>query len=385
MKMLNAPYLKTFSAAFALALCTAIFPGVSALAQGTSVRGHVQNAAGQPFTSGEVKFTTEKTTPTAELKFPANRVFAIDGSGNYTATGLPPGDYFVFFYQGGKLADREELTIKASDTSVKLDDDETRPEFINALTPEEKKALEEYKKNNAATTANNAVIANLNNTLKTVRADLAAAAPTKADVSTDVTNMKAAVDAKPDEGLLWLNYGDTLSAEGDHMASDDKKAGKPAITDDAVLKEYSDAVDAYKKSIALDTASKKPSPASQAAAYNQMGNALARSGKVDDAGAAFENAVKAEPARAGMYYKNEAAIFYNAGQNDAAETAAEKAIAADPKLADAYFIKGQALVTKSTFDNKTQKLVRRCVSNVPAAGPRRSEGRTSKGSAGQPW
>ena len=58
------------------------------------------------------------------------------------------------------------------------------------------------------------MIAKLNATLKTVRADLAAAAPNKDDVSKDVAMMKEAVGAKPDEGLLWLTYGDTLMAQG---------------------------------------------------------------------------------------------------------------------------------------------------------------------------
>ena len=54
--------------------------------------------------------------------------------------------------------------------------------------------------------------------LKTVRADLAAAAPNKDDVSKDVTMMKEAVTAKADVGLLWLTYGDTLLAQGRHLA-----------------------------------------------------------------------------------------------------------------------------------------------------------------------
>ncbi len=58
-----------------------------------------------------------------------------------------------------------------------------------------------------------------------------------------------------------------------------------------------------------------------------------------------------------MYYNNEAAVLFNAGQNDAALAAAEKAIVADPNRPDPYFIKGQVLIAKSTFDNKTQKLV----------------------------
>jgi tetratricopeptide (TPR) repeat protein len=192
--------------------------------------------------------------------------------------------------------------------------------------------------------------------LKQVRADLAAAAPTKGDVSADVKSMKEAVDAKPDTGLLWVTYGDTLLAQGDHLAAEDKKASKPSLTDEDVLKNYGDAVEAYKKAIALDSTGAKPNMPEVAAANNQMGTALSRSGKGADAVAAFDAAVKAEPTKAGMYYKNEAVVLFNSNQNNEALAAADKAIAADPNGADPYWIKGQVLIAKSTFDQKTQKL-----------------------------
>jgi tetratricopeptide (TPR) repeat protein len=233
----------------------------------------------------------------------------------------------------------------------------TRPEYVNSMTPEQKKALEEYKKNASAAIDANKKIANLNATLATVRTDLKAAQPTAGDVSKDVSDMKAAVDAKPDESILWISYGNTLEAQGDHLAKADKDAHKPVTSDDEAMKNYNDAIDAYKKGADLNAASKKPVPADQAAAWNGAGNAYAKEGKPADAATAFENAVKAEPPNAGMFYGNEAAVLFNAGQTDAAAAAADKAIAADPNRPDPYFIKGQALIAKSSFDSKTQKIV----------------------------
>ncbi len=319
-----------------------------------SVHGHVTNPAGQPFTPGDVKFTKDKTVEFKDEKFTVTA--PLDANGDYKATGVTPGDYFVYVMQDGKAVDRLELTVKAGDDKT-LDFDMTRADYVKGMTDEQKKALEEYKKKNAEAVNTNKVIAQLNATLKTVRADLAAAAPTKADVSADVTSMKQATDAKADVGLLWLTYGDALQAQGDHMAAEDKKAGKSPMSDDDVLKEYSDAVDAYKKGIDLDAQGKKPAPSDQAVGYNQMGNTLAKAGKSAEASAAFEGAVKIDPTKAGMYYNNEAAVLFNAGQNDAALAAAEKAIVADPNRPDPYFIKGQVLIAKSTFDSKTQKLV----------------------------
>lgn len=318
-----------------------------------SVHGHVVNPAGQPVTAGDVKFTKDKTSAFKDEKF--SNSFPIDGSGNYKGTGVAPGDYRAVVVEDGKMVDYQDVTLKPGEDAT-LDFDMTRAAYLNSMTPEQKKELEEYKKKNAEVMSANQVINKLNATLKQVRADLAAAAPTKGDVSADVANMKQAVDAKPDTGLLWITYGDTLQAQGDHLAAADKAAGKAPMSDDAVLKEYADAADAYKKSIDLDAASKKPSPDVQSAAYNQMGNALAKEGKISDATAAFEGAAKADPPKAGMYYNNEAAIEFNAGQSDAALAAAEKAIATDPNRPDPYFIKGQVLIAKSTFDAKTQKL-----------------------------
>ena len=338
----------------------AIFAGhtVSAQAQtGATVHGHINNALGQPLTTGVVKFTTERTTATADLKFAPNMIFPIDGQGNYTATGLLPGDYFVFVVQGTAIIDRVDLTLTSGDKDKVLNDDMTRPDFIAALTPEQRKQIEDLKAKNATALADNAVIANLNNTLKKVQADLAAAAPGKDDVSADVTDMKAAVDARPSEAVLWTNYGNALLAQGDHLSKADKAASKPALSDPDVLTTYGNATDAFKKAIDLDAASKKPNPASEAAAYNQMGNAFAHAGKGDDASAAFESAVKLAPANAALYYKNEAVVLLNSNQYDQAAAAADKAIAADPKAADPYYIKGQALVVKTTTDPKTGKMV----------------------------
>lgn len=335
---------------------TAVLMAAPAFSQaGTAtVHGHVNNAAGQVLTSGDVKFTKDKTVAYKDAKFLKDA--PIDSNGDYKATGVTPGDYFVYVVQGDKVADQLPLTVKASDTDLTLNDDMTRDEYIKAMTPEARKELEEFKKKNAAVVDANKVIAQLNATLKTVRADLAAAAPNKDDVSKDVASMKQAVDAKADVGLLWLTYGDTLQAQGNHLKSEDKKAGKAPTSDTDMTKDYTDAVDAYKKAIALDSAAAKPNVAGLAADYNQLGNADTQLGKTDDASAAFDSAAKTDPTKAGMYYKNAAAVLYNAGQMDGALAAADKAIAADPNAADAYYIKGQALVTKTTADS-TGKLV----------------------------
>jgi tetratricopeptide (TPR) repeat protein len=315
---------------------------------GATVSGTVTNAAGQPLTNGEMKFSTDKTVPYKDEKFAVTAPIGPDGT--YKAENVPPGDYYVYAVQGDKAADQQSLTVKPDDTNITFNDDMTREEYLKSMTPEARKALEEYKKKNSEVVNANKVIAQLNGTLKTTRADLAAAAPEKGDVSKDVTAMKQATDVKPDVGLLWLTYGDTLQAQGNHMKAEDVKAGKQPSSDPDVTKEFTDAVAAYQKAVSLDSAAAKPNVVGLAADYNQLGNALTQIGKTTDATAAFDKAAQTDPSKAGMYYKNAAAVLYNAGQMDGALDAADKAIAADPNSADAYFIKGQALVTKTAPD-----------------------------------
>lgn len=342
----------TFVAAFAAVMLMLSGPMFAQSATAT-VHGKVNNAAGQVLSAGTVQLTKDKTVEEKSQKF--LQTFPIDKNGTYSGKDVAPGDYFAYVIVDGKRVDRIEVTFKAGEDKT-LDFDMTRPAFLAAMSVEDKKALEEYKKKNSEAVASNAKVANLNATLKTVREDLTAAVPTHADVTKDMTDMKAAVDAKPDEGLLWITYGDVLQAQGDHLAKVDRDEKKSVMSDEAVIKMYTDSIDAYQKGADLNAASKKPAPADQAVAYNQIGNAQAKMGKVKESSAAFEKAVSLAPTGAGMYYNNEAAILFNAQQNDGALAAAEKAIAADPNRPDPYFIKGQVLIAKSSFDSKTSKL-----------------------------
>jgi tetratricopeptide (TPR) repeat protein len=323
--------------------------------EGASVHGHVINPAGQPLEVGDVKLSHDHSSDLKTMKF--TNSFPIGKDGSYTGSGIAPGDYFGYVIADNKIVDFQQVTLKGGDDKT-LDFDMTRAEYVKGMTPAEKKALEEFKAKNAAAVSENKQIANLNGTLKAVREDLAKnAAPTYGDVSKDVTDMKSAVDAKPDESILWYTYAQALEAQGEHLANADRQAHKPVTGDDEAMKDYGQAIDGFKKSADLNAASKKPNIPEQAAAWNSAGNTLAKEGKSEDAAAAFENAVKLEPQNAGMFYGNEAAVLFNANQLDAAAAAADKAIAADPTKPTPYFIKGQALIAKSTFDAKTKKIV----------------------------
>ena len=311
-----------------------------------NIHGKVNNAIGQVIAKGEVKLTTDRTSESKDRKY--QYTFPIDASGNYKGNGIAPGNYVAIVFQDNKSLDFIDSLVIASGDDKVVNFDMSRKEYIDKMTPEEKKALEEFKSKNAEATAANSKIANLNTLLLKARADTKAG-----NYDASIAAMTQATTQKPDEAILWITLGDAQLGSADAAAKAAKTAGKPGSPE--VMQKYSDAATSYKKGIDLNAASKKPNAETAATAYNQLGTSLSKSGNLKEASDAYDAAAKANPASAGMYYFNEAATLYNAEKRDDAAVAADKAIAADPKRADAYYIKGQALIGKATLDAKTQK------------------------------
>jgi tetratricopeptide (TPR) repeat protein len=341
MKILGLRFAAVLAAGF-LGVATLAHP-LRLMAQATaSIHGHVQNPAGQPITQGSVGLTTDRSSGTTNPKF--DYTFPIDGSGNYTGTGIKPGNYLVIVFQDAKHLDFLPEQLSAGDDKT-VDFDMTRKEYIDKMTPAERQQLEDFKKKNAEVSAVNAKIQNLNALLTSART------ATKAgDFDTAVKNMTDATTAKPDEPILWDTLGDAQLGQANAAA---KTAHDAKVADASLPDKYGAAVASYQKAITLNAALAKPNPALAAAAENQLGQAYGRLGKLTDAAAAYDSAAKADPAKAATYYYNEAATLFNASDMDNAAAAADKAIAADPTKADAYYIKGQALIQKATVDPKT--------------------------------
>lgn len=320
------------------------------LAQPTpgSIHGKVNNAAGMPITTGEIKISTDKTSDPKDRKYPYS--FPIGANGEFKGTGIIPGNYLGVVFVDGKSIDFLEFIVTANqDTLVNFD--ETRKEFMDKMTPEEKKALEEYKKKNAEIMAANGKVANLNASLASARADNKAG-----NYDNAIKTMTDATTQKPDEAVLWVTLGDAQLG----AANAAQKAARDAHTspmDVAIVQKFKDAAASYQKGIDANAVSKKPNPELVGVAYNQLGQCYGKAGEAKESADAYEKAVAAQPTQAGMYYFNEAATLFNAGKTDDAAAAADKAIAADPKRAEAYFIKGQSLVGKATVDPKTSKIV----------------------------
>jgi tetratricopeptide (TPR) repeat protein len=316
------------------------------MAQAATIHGHVQNPAGQAVTVGEVRLTTDKNPSAPGAKF--EYTFPIDGSGDYKGTDIKPGTYIAGVFAQGRSVDFMPAPIAAGENKT-VDFDMTRPEYIKNMSPADRDALEEYKKKNTEVTAANAKIENLNGLLKTARTDT-----TAGNFDGAVKAMTDATTAKPDEPILWDTLGDAQLglANAAFKTAHDNKTTDPSLGD-----KYQAAITSYQKALSLDVASAKPSPELEAAANNQLAQALGHIGKTAEASAAYEAAAKVDPTKAAMYYFNEAATLLNANDGTGAAAAADKAIAADPTKAEAYYIKAEGLAPNITGPNADGKFV----------------------------
>lgn len=327
-------------------------PAMMAQAGAVKVQGKVINMAGEPISKGQIKFTTDVHSDYKDEKF--SKVVDVK-DGGYSVDDVAPGDYLVWLVQNDKTVDRAEVTIKAGEPAKTVDFDLSRADYLAKMTPEERKAIEEYKAKNASAVAANKQVAGLNATLLAVRADLKTASP---NYDKDIADSKTALDARPNEGVLLVLYGDALFGKAEAGAKQDRANKTNPDTDDAVKGGYTSAADAYTKAVDIMNADpKKPAPDMVATVYNELGNTMSRLGKLPEATSYYDKAVATEPKESGTFYTNEAAVFFNAHQDDQAVAAADKAIAADPSKPLPYYIKGQELLQKSTVDPKTQKIV----------------------------
>jgi tetratricopeptide (TPR) repeat protein len=314
-----------------LALAALIAAALPLAGQTTAkIHGHVNDPAGSPLTTGTVAlYPGGMASPTADPKY----TFDVDANGDFKGE-VAPGSYTMVYRKPetpkNQVVDQIDEVKVAAGSDTEANDDMSRKDYVDKLTPEQRKALEETKEKNASILKENAQIKNLN-------ADLAKARQDDKDKNfqeaADLMKRDAAL--KPDAAVIWVELG--LAQRG--------------------MKQWTDAETSLQKGLALDQAGKKPNPDLDGAAEDALGEALASEGKIPDSQTAYDTAAKVNPANAGMYYQNETIVMARSGQTDATVAAADKAIAADPKRPIPYYLKGQALVSKATLDPKTGKIV----------------------------
>lgn len=338
----------------ALPAALAQTPAPANVAPTGKIHGHVTNPTGAPQTNGTVSLNKD----TKEVAS-----FPVDANGDYSGS-APPGTYTFVYRTPGLTPDKQtdkfdNIKIVVGQDTV-ADDDMSRKEYVDSLPEDVRKNLAELKQHNAEALKANAVIKNLNADLKTAMSDIHDADGAKAAAAQQLGASASKTDlAAKESEIRSTKYSDvvTLMTKDTELRPTESVLWAYLGQGQLGLKKYDEAETAFKKALELDAASKKPRPEIQGLANSGLGEIYARTGKVPEAAAAYDAAVKADPTKANFYYKNEAVIYSQVGNGDAQVAAADKAIAANPNDPLPYYLKGQALITKATVDPKTSRIV----------------------------
>jgi tetratricopeptide (TPR) repeat protein len=302
-----------------------------------TIKGTCKNLDGTPVVGANVEWANTDNGRKYNLK--------TNKKGEYFSLGIEPGKYKVTLTQDGKQLDQVSNFPVGLDEAV-LDFDLKKSQVEAAqqkgISAEQLKQMQEAQEKNAKEV----------NTVKTLNEKLALAnnAIQTGDFETAVATLNEATQMDPSRDLLWARLGDANLGAGPKQTDTTQKA-----------KRYGDAVTDYQKAIdlrkqAMSGTPKPEDPKVLAAYYNNLGQAEARTGQLDEAVKSYDQAAQLNPAGAAQYYYNQGAVLTNSGKVDEANAAFDKSIAADPTKADAYYQKGVNLINKATTD-KSGKVI----------------------------
>jgi Flp pilus assembly protein TadD len=122
----------------------------------------------------------------------------------------------------------------------------------------------------------------------------------------------------PNAALVWVKLGEAYDAAGRNE----------------------EAANAYQQAISL-----KPDVPGY---YNNLGNVLARAGKIDDARTAYMKSAELDPTNAATAWRNFGISLYNANRLGDAVEPLQKAAELDPKNPQTWYLLGASLVYKMT-------------------------------------
>ncbi|HEV2521823.1 MAG TPA: tetratricopeptide repeat protein [Candidatus Acidoferrales bacterium] len=308
----------------------------AAYAQGGALTGTVFDLDGKPYPDVTLTITNIETNKATEAK--------TDDKGKYSVAGLGGGKFNVDFKAKDKDGNPQliwqaglQITAGTSPTyDVNLKDLKAAGKLaaIEAIASraEAEKQFQNMK------THYDAGLAAIDQ-MKAAQAELAKTPkeqqdPVKEKINqaggTAVTELSAALQAmKADDA----NRSIVLSRLGEAYES---------------MNKWQEAADTYQKSIAL-----KPD---MAANYNNLGNDLAKLGKVDDARAAYQKYVDLNPTDAALAWRNFGTVLYNSNRMKEAIDPLQKATTLDPKNATAWLLLGIALVNTMQFKTEGDKI-----------------------------
>ncbi len=129
---------------------------------------------------------------------------------------------------------------------------------------------------------------------------------------------KTASEKDPNQHLLWAKLGEAYDVAGRNE----------------------EAAQAYQQAVLA-----KPDDPGY---YNNLGNVLARAGKIDDARAAYTKSAELDPTKAATAWRNFGISLYNANRGADAIEPLQKSAELDPKSAQTWYLLGACLIYKMT-------------------------------------
>jgi tetratricopeptide (TPR) repeat protein len=324
---------------FAILLFVILALGVcvpSVLAQATgSVKGVCKDAQGTPIADAVVLWTNMDNGQKYQLK--------TNKKGEYFSLGLSPGKYLITVYKNpDDMKANKELdhvkgfgvTLDENTLDFDLKKDQEMAAKGQGVSAEQLKQMQEQ---NAKAEKEKSTVGQLN--AKLVEAKTAADAgnfDAAIAALTDATQMDATRD------VIWFHLGDYY------------RMSAPKQTDPAEKQKRLDsAVAAYQKAVEIKKATvndKDPNATKNLAGYYiNLADALYKAKKVDEAVKTYEIAAQTDPSTVAQAYFNIGAVLTNSGRPDEANAAFDKCLAADPTRAEAYYQKGLNLLGKATL------------------------------------
>jgi tetratricopeptide (TPR) repeat protein len=318
-------FLKSWALAAILTAALASVLAPRAAAQTGSIGGTILDVNGNPWAEVVIRSVSDQG---------AKQETKTDTAGKYSLPNLRAGIYTVFVVFPPPNDKQAPYEVKCrvqngEEAKVELN-------FKDIVAKQGTAAQEQVKKNEDAKakleglkahfTAGNALI----DQEKQVKADLQKAPADQrgalkqklADLSDQAVKefqeaSKSLVEKDPNAHLVWFKLGEAYDTAGRN----------------------DEAAQAYQQAVAA-----KPDPGY----YNNLGNVLARAGKIEEAKAAYTKSAELDPANAATAWRNFGISLYNANRLADAIEPLRKATELDPKSAQAWYLLGASLLMKMT-------------------------------------
>lgn len=324
--------LKAYALATVLMLVL-LFVGVpKAVAQDGKVSGTILDFDAKPFADLPVKLKSDQGV-TQDAK--------TDAKGQYTFTGLRSGKYTLIVQPpqvSGPYTIPLEVHSGTETPPVNLNFKEILEKQNPEVAAQMKKQQEEKSKFNTMKAHFEKGVALLDQE-RAAKTQLAAAPADQKDAAkakiVDLSNQavtefqeaqKAAPEKDPNIHLFWARMGEAYDLAGRN----------------------DEAINAYQQAVTA-----KPDNAGY---YNNLGNVLAREGKIEDAKAAYTKSAELDPPNAGLAWRNFGISLYQVGRMTDAVEPLEKATTADPKNAQGWYLLGACLVASAEYKQVGDKM-----------------------------